>query len=226
MLSGGIVVGEIRGSRPHVTHLPSRHTKQGKSIPFTQSASRHYIPSLSSSVSNTLIPDSVLGIIIAMHPIYESSPRRSPRHIHPSSENVLKPKSDSPIRKSASSKNAQSSKKVSTTKTALSSSKALANAPHDDKQKRRKNAQVNDENKENCGAERQTQGARRTEATVGINGSTLQKNSTQPTLRIRIDPRTPLKELPLNGFVDKLKKDGIRSVEIMVFPVFGFKVDF
>jgi hypothetical protein len=156
--------------------------------------------------------------------IYESSPRRSPRHIHPPSEsNILKPKSNSPIRKSKASQ--QSLKKI------LNSSNALATVTRDatqnagEKPRNASNAVVrearrkriiNDENKENCG----TVSRRSRMATVGVNGSELQGKKTVP-LQSKLNSRMPLKELPLNGFVERLKKrEVVTSVEIVVIPFF------
>jgi len=114
---------------------------------------------------------------------------------------VLKVKAGSPIRKG---KVAQGGRKV------LSSSAALASVTGTG-QKRRKQ-KVNDENKENSSV------APRTRGTV-VNGSTMldgKKKKAPPGTKTERG-RLPLKELPVNGFVEK--GEGVSSVEVVVlFP--------
>jgi len=141
--------------------------------------------------------------------IYES-PRRSPRHIAPRTDsNILKPKSTSPIRKGKVAQGPQQRK-------LLSSTGALASVTGI-QQKRRK-GRVNDENKENSGVVLRTR-------VTGVNGSVGEgagkkcrpmKPLGGKTERVG---RLPLKELPLNGFVEK--PEGVQSVEVVVcsFPV-------
>jgi len=78
---------------------------------------------------------------------------------------------------------------------------------------------VNDENKENCVA---TRVARST--TQGINGNSLNAKGKgkrvigDKKVESKVGGRAPLKELPLNGFVDKLRKRHVsESVEVVVF---------
>jgi hypothetical protein len=130
--------------------------------------------------------------------IYESSPRRSPRHVARTDGNVLKVKAGSPIRKG---KVGQGGRKV------LSSSAALASVTGTG-QKRRKQ-KVNDENKENSSVVPRTRG-------TGVNGSTMVdgKKKKVPLGTKTERGRLPLKELPLNGFLEK--GEGVSSVEIVV----------
>ena len=141
-----------------------------------------------------------------MYTIRESSPRRSPRHNPTPSENILKPKSNSPIRKS--SKNGVGN--------VPKSAGALAAVTRQKPRKRK----VNDENKENCGVV--TRPART--GGLGINGST--GKSSQP-FQSKVDGgRLPLRELPLNGFGERLRKrDVVPTVEILVLFLEGFNVN-
>jgi len=113
---------------------------------------------------------------------------------------VLKVKAGSPIRKG---KVAQGGRKV------LSSSAALASVTGNGPKRRK--PKVNDENKENSDV-----GTRTTRAT-GVNGNTIidgkKKKAPLGTKTRRI--RLPLKELPVNGFVEK--GEGVSSVEVVVF---------
>jgi hypothetical protein len=143
-----------------------------------------------------------------MYTIYES-PRRSPRHVLPKSDldsNILKPKATSAIRK-------QGSRQLS--KNPPTSAGALAAATRDGIPKRGRKKKVNDENKENSNVGHHPH---RTSG-VGVNGMVSAKNarSVQRKAEAR-DGRTPLKELPLNEFVDGLRKrDDVPSVEIVVY---------
>jgi hypothetical protein len=113
---------------------------------------------------------------------------------------VLKAKTGSPIRKG---KVGQGGRKV------LSSSAALASVTGTG-QKRRK-PKVNDENKENSAV-----GTRATRAT-GVNGNTMTDGKKKKVLLGTNTERSrlPLKELAVNGFVDK--GEGVSSVEVVVF---------
>jgi hypothetical protein len=76
---------------------------------------------------------------------------------------------------------------------------------------------VNNEDKENCAvAPRRVRIGASTG--LGVNGSSVSSKNTQPlVLKKAIPGRLPLKELPLNGFLDRLKKcDVAPSVEIVV----------
>jgi hypothetical protein len=140
-----------------------------------------------------------------MYTVYESSPRRSPRNVSHSVEtNILKPKSHSPIRKTKS----HSSKKATSSANAWSESSQ--NVPPKKVRKRK----VNDEDKENVNVAvkpRRTTG-------LGVNGSSENgKNRDHLKSRELRDRRLPLKELPLNGFLDSSKKGyALSSVEITV----------
>ena len=138
-----------------------------------------------------------------MYTIYESSPRRSPRHIPAPSENVLIQKPKSPIRKPSSKNGARNVPK---------SSAALAAVTRQKPRKRK----VNDENKENCGII--TRAAR----TGGLRVNGSDGKASQPLQsNIEVVGRLPLKELRLNGFIERLgKRDVDPTVEIVVlFPV-------
>ena len=137
-----------------------------------------------------------------MYTIYESSLRRSPRHNPTPSENSLKPKSNSPIRKS--SKNSVGN--------VPKSAGALAAITRQKPRKRK----VNDENKENCRVV--TRPART--GGLGVNGSVGKASQPLPS-KVEVVGRLPLKELPLNGFVERLsRRDVVPTVEIVVlFPV-------
>ena len=138
-----------------------------------------------------------------MYTIYQSSPRRSPRQLTriDHSSNTLKTKTTSPIRKS---KTSQSQKK------ALPSANALAAVTRPTSTRR--HAKVNDENKENCGNVMRTRTTR-----PGVNANTKKDGS---VVKTEINRRMPLKEIPLNGFVERLRKrDIVPSVEITVFTL-------
>ena len=79
-----------------------------------------------------------------------------------------------------------------------------------------KKTTINDENKENCVDIRRFVKS----GGLGVNGSSSTKGkSSRVSLRKEDGKkgRTPLKELPLNGFVEKLKKrDVAESVEVVV----------
>src|SRR6266496_1448919 len=89
-----------------------------------------------------------------MYTIYGSSPRRSPRRISAPSENILKQKPNSPIRKSSLKNGVRNVPK----------SVGVLAAVTRQKPRKRK---VNDENKENCGVT--TRPART--GGLGVNGS-------------------------------------------------------
>ena len=140
-----------------------------------------------------------------MYTIYQSSPRRSPRHIQTSSESNLKPKPNSPIRKS----------KVPT-KMVPTSAPALAAVTGTRKPRKKR---VNDGNKENCG--QVTRPMTRT-AGLQVNASNGMVGKGSQSLQSKVDAaRLPLKELPLNVFTERSRKRNIvPSVEIVVrlFP--------
>lgn len=143
-----------------------------------------------------------------MYKIYES-PRRSPRHVPPQSglnSNVLKPKATSAVRKQEPT---QSLKNLPT------SARALTAVARDGIQKRGRKKKANDENKENGDAGLQ----HRRSAAINVNGVPLAKKAGPVHRKVETrDGRTPLKELPLNGFVDILReRDVVPSVEIVVF---------
>src|SRR5204863_9909280 len=131
----------------------------------------------------TPIPTPIFALCpIVIYTLYESSPRRSPRHpTHPPSENILKPKSNSPIHKSNS---ALQGKKPRRVKKPLSSSNALANVTGTRKVRKLK---IKDENKENCGstAPRRTPG-------LGVNESTIQGKMARRPLQEKKDSRMPM----------------------------------
>jgi hypothetical protein len=145
-----------------------------------------------------------------MYTIYEFSSRQSPRRVRPTidpNSNILKPKRASPTQKV---KTSQSSK----TKP-LSSINASTKVPGTEKPRKViRKRKVNIEDKENCNAVPRPV---RTGG-LGVNGSMPLGKKTQPlSLKKEIPGRLPLRELPLNGFLDRLKKcDGASSVEIVV----------
>src|ERR1700722_149588 len=130
-----------------------------------------------------------------MYKIYETSPRRSPRHVRQMdvNSNILKPKNKSPIRKGNG---------VGVGVKPLQSARALSSVTGDKSKKIVRKKVVNDENKENC------EGPRITRTTgVGVNGSTTNTTNvktTKPVKKVTRDGRLPLKELPLNGFLERL----------------------
>jgi hypothetical protein len=147
-----------------------------------------------------------------MYTIYKSSPRQSPRRVRPTidpNSNILKPKRPSPIQKA---KTSQSSK----TKP-LSSIKASTKTTGNEKPRKVvRKRKVNTEDKENCNTVPRPM---RTGG-LGVNGSMPLGKKTQPLSLKEIPGRLPLKELPLNGFLDRLKKcDGASSVEIVVIQI-------
>lgn len=133
-----------------------------------------------------------------MYTICESSPRRSPRHDPTPSEDILKMKSNSPIRKSSNNGVGHVPK----------SAGALAAVTREKPRK----AKVNDENKENRGI------VTRPARTGGLQVHGNTRKASQP-LQSKIDAvgRLPLKELPLNGFIESLRRGAVvPAVEIMV----------
>ena len=130
--------------------------------------------------------------------IYESSPRRSPRHNPGPDSTVLKPKIASPIRKG---------KRTQRVPKPLASTGALASITGTT-QKQRK-VKVNDENKENSNIA--TQSSRRTGENTGFG-----QGKKKMPLGTKVERgRLPLKELPVNGFVEKMEQ--VASVEVAVF---------
>ena len=89
----------------------------------------------------------------------------------------------------------------------MSSSAALASVTGTGQKRRKK--KVNDENKENSSVAPRTRG-------TGVNGSTMvEGNKKKQPLRTKTErERLPLKELPVNGFVEK--GEGVLSVEVVV----------
>lgn len=89
----------------------------------------------------------------------------------------------------------------------LSSSNALANVTRPTTTKRK--PKINDENKENSGV------VTRPRAT-GVNGTIGKDRAVTSKTETRTG-RTPLKEIALNGFVERLRKREVPpSIEIMV----------
>jgi hypothetical protein len=120
--------------------------------------------------------------------------------------NILKPKNTSPIRKQKSS---MSSKP-------LASVNALVSVTQNKPRKAVRKRVDNDENKENCSA------APRPTRTggLGVNGNIGNAKKNPKPVKSLVearDGRLPLRELPLNGFLDRLKKSDVApSVEIVV----------
>jgi len=138
--------------------------------------------------------------------------------------NILKPKQTSPIRKGAlSSKgnivpsSSAALSNITGTKQRIPKSSNPSN-PAAAANGRRKvvRRKVNDENKENCNVVTRVP---RTGG-LGLNGNT--GKGLQPLVSTtEVTGRLPLKEIPLNGFLDKLRKREVApSVEIMVHPCF------
>lgn len=72
---------------------------------------------------------------------------------------------------------------------------------------------VNDENKENCNVAPRAPRA----GGLGVNGNTEKGLQPLASSKTEINGRLPLKEIPLNGFLEKLRKREVApSVEIMV----------
>jgi len=98
----------------------------------------------------------------------------------------------------------------------LSSANALAAVAGAGPRKtvRRKKPVVNDENKENCGGP--AMGLRR--SVLGVNGNHSEGKKPVQS-KIERNGRLPLKELRLNGFLDRLRKREVApSVEVVVCP--------
>jgi hypothetical protein len=125
--------------------------------------------------------------------------------------NILKPKNTSPIRKG---------KGLGVGSKPSHSARALRDVTGEKRKVVRKK-KVNDEDKENCEGSKVTRGA------VGVNGSTTTRNTkhtknTKPVKKETRDGRLPLKELPLNGFLERLKKSDVAaSVDIVVRRCFA-----
>jgi hypothetical protein len=95
----------------------------------------------------------------------------------------------------------------------LSSAGALASITGSGVGNRRRKVKVNDENKENSQIGVRKTGTARA---VGVNGSGVEGKKPMP-LGVKVERgRLPLKELPINGFVEKM--EGAASVEVVVFP--------
>ena len=155
--------------------------------------------------------------------IYEGSPRsprRSPRRMEGNRDsNILKPKQTAPIRKRTSSSKGSIIPSSSVALSSLTNAKRIPSfktsnpsAATNGQRKALRRKNDNDENKENCNV---VPRAPRTNG-LGVNASTVKKS--QPLgAKVTIQGRLPLKEIPLNGFLDKLRKQEVAtSVEIMV----------
>ena len=157
--------------------------------------------------------------------VYEGSPRRSPRRIESSSQNsnILKPKQTSPTQKGALSSKGNiipsslaALSKFTGTKQRIPKSSNPSNPAAANGRRKVVRRKVNDENKENRNVVTRVPRA----GGLGVNGNT--GKGLQPLVsRTEVKGRLPLKEIPLNGFVHKLRKREVApSVEIMVHLYF------